>query len=921
MVEIIGEAAKEVDRQYAIGVDGWQGVEVFTLLAGLLDKQIAKISAVEQCLQHAVCFSLGIAFSQALLRNKLEPDLKLQDYEDFRRTLAGFLSSKRQIHGFSIAEFKNSQLVQDVENLLNQLLDKALLENSARNRIKRFISDYGKINFLQLLECNEAVRAILASRSGPPSSKLALKHLQLEKYYCKLRNLYTEITLDDDKGMTLDRIYVEPRFKVYEHCLERGTFKKDKNIFISQDEILIGLNIHELVLNWLQGKALPKPFRNPFPKLILICAYPGQGKTSFCKRLLHDLAHDYPLPYSHFYTQFQNFVDPTCLKTDFLEGVARHFQNSLELSVDLEDLKTSFLLLDGLDELYMKEGLDPSAVEDILKNLSIEINRSQKLKALITSRYGYVENRKLDGNQVLILQLDELNLKQQKDLLGRYREFHSETWLHDNALEELSLSNQYLAELVTQPILLQLVARLNAPIEKVANRAKVYESLFLQVTDRNWERNHSNVLRGIEASVLRNYLRELAYEIFLSGEKYITIPKLEELSATQIFRKNLKEDSLETTMQALLASFFFQKVRNTMGNSVQEYSPEYAIEFLHPTLQEYLTAERIWFKIKREFLTKRHGDYILSDRDEALALFQQLFGKRFMTKEVLDYLREIITNDERRNDKEDLVKRLLTFTDFFLQRDFISREHAVENKRPLDISIQVFSGFFSLLVYLNPNINLFDSLQDEYRLSLFLHLWTPFSILKLNLPGIYLPKANLKGLRFVKPDLSFSNLSGSDLRKTDLDYANLSHADLRKVRAVYSSLSFSNLSHADLRDADLTKANLMGVNLFSADLSFADLRKADFTRAYLMKADFSGCNLNGANLTGADLRDSNLQGASLQNANLKNTLIDIKQLQATGSLYNCLGIEEDIAEALKIENPKLFSRKVWKRNRINLDNQ
>ncbi|CAB0577380.1 pentapeptide repeat-containing protein [Corynebacterium diphtheriae] len=71
------------------------------------------------------------------------------------------------------------------------------------------------------------------------------------------------------------------------------------------------------------------------------------------------------------------------------------------------------------------------------------------------------------------------------------------------------------------------------------------------------------------------------------------------------------------------------------------------------------------------------------------------------------------------------------------------------------------------------------------------------------------------------------------------------------------------LSGADLRGANLWGADLRSADLSGANLWGADLRGADLCGANLWGADLRSANLRGANLRGADLRGADLSGVDL----------------------------------------------------------
>jgi hypothetical protein len=97
---------------------------------------------------------------------------------------------------------------------------------------------------------------------------------------------------------------------------------------------------------------------------------------------------------------------------------------------------------------------------------------------------------------------------------------------------------------------------------------------------------------------------------------------------------------------------------------------------------------------------------------------------------------------------------------------------------------------------------------------------------RINLRGVYLPRA----------DLFHANLTG-----VNLEGANLTHADLHLANLTHAFLVRADLTGADLSGADLTEANLVRADLTGADLTAADLTGANLIR--VIGADFTNARL------------------------------------------------------------------------------
>ena len=115
-------------------------------------------------------------------------------------------------------------------------------------------------------------------------------------------------------------------------------------------------------------------------------------------------------------------------------------------------------------------------------------------------------------------------------------------------------------------------------------------------------------------------------------------------------------------------------------------------------------------------------------------------------------------------------------------------------------------------------------------------------------------------------DLVRVNLEGAILSKANLANANLSEANLKHTNLFWANLSGANLSYGRLMSANLTGANLTGANLTNALLFKTKLTNANLTKAILTGADLSRANLLDANLTGANLKYANLYRTNLTGA-------------------------------------------------------
>lgn len=146
----------------------------------------------------------------------------------------------------------------------------------------------------------------------------------------------------------------------------------------------------------------------------------------------------------------------------------------------------------------------------------------------------------------------------------------------------------------------------------------------------------------------------------------------------------------------------------------------------------------------------------------------------------------------------------------------------------------------------------------------------------LNLAGIDLSEARLRGIMLVQ-----AHLPNARLQRADLDHANLSHA---------------TLSGANLNGALLQRAQLMQANLIASDLREANLAQADLSDAVLTGADLRSAILRMTSLQRADLRQANLMGAILGN---RETSMESWLRNFRGAKYDARTRLPDELEAVK----------------------
>ncbi len=681
------------------------------------------------------------------------------------------------------------------------------------------------------------------------------KKQSITKYYKVLKGHYNQNVLQDEL-MTLADIYVRPYISVHQHALADEVELKHNQTFykVAQYKQAYEL-IHDFATNNI---ALDTPFKNKQANVLIMLGYPGQGKTSMCNHYLHHSINPTDLTNNKvFLVRLREITHIKGLLNEPITQLLKEIQSTCE-HIKKSDLKNALLILDGLDELMMKEGMKGTHVEEFCK--VIEQKAAQyNYKVLLTSRYGYIDLEKISKEKYLVAQLDLMTKEEQYQWCDQYAKIHPSSKVTRTVIDSLYTDEElrYLKDLLSQPLLLHLVAVTDISLGKdtIKNKADIYNNLFTNLIDRSWsDRGQIDLLEGLDKQSLRAYLQVIALEIHKSENEYIRKNELDNLTETETFLAKLSNgQSLGDCLKPLMVSFYMNEVKKQQQDiDEKDNFRNYAIEFLHKSLHEYLAAERIWELFKMFAIKDSSNHFRISDVDEVFKYVGIHLSPKLLTYEIRSDLNNIITNDKEA-DKTLIYQRLYHFLAELSAVNFIDLPNARRSKNIIEQGINFCIPYLEVL-----NLLLLQSgVKSNPLPTNFATYWRTINCWHYTL--------NLRG----------ANLRGADLRGADLRGADLGAADLKYANLIYSNLIYSNLSHANLSRANLSYANLRSANLGGADLSGADLVNANLINTNLSRADLRGTDLRGANLSRADLIGADLSGAGLIGADLIDAAIDI----------------------------------------------
>lgn len=637
--------------------------------------------------------------------------------------------------------------------------------------------------------------------------------------------------------------------------------------------------------------------RDTTPSILFIQGEAGRGKSVFCRMFAEQVLESLCPAYIPILIRLREIKT---LATSLTQTLATYLETRDFVNSDpgwLTDDNTRFLfLLDGFDELLL-EGRESGGLKEFLEQVE-RFQKDSHHRFLITGRPLSLQGieRLISARDLQRVELqpmrDELREQWYQQWTAKFGQSETDTFKHFLSVCPKDVSDS----LAREPLLLYLLGRMHreqrlraemfAGTEGIDAKIVIYDEAVRWVTDK--QRQDENFrLAGLESEDLRSVLMEAAVCVMQSGNETAKVSFLEarlaQHSNNQVYellqkaRKNVAV-SEKKLLNNLLTTFYIKPASGDREGSV---------EFAHKSFGEFLFAERLknaladWSK-----KGNRRGQKYLVPNGEMWKEVYDLLGYGGLTREVVDYLRGLLTNY---SDFEpiQLFERL---HDVYLRwwagefMDEISnnlpqdkmrrlREQIPERETSLGLrQVDTYTGFnvmillFELHRYGQSKDDLKDRLTfypcgkpetdefDEDRLLRIIGYGECLSSLGFN--------------KFVAPNLRNANLSNANLRD-----ANLSNAKLFNTNLIGTNLSNTNLLNAYLFNANLIGTNLRNAylrnaNLLNAYLRSANLSNANLLNAYLIGAKLSSAKLSSANLSNADLSSVNLFNTNLSNANL-----------------------------------------------------
>lgn len=860
----------------------------------ILFKEASKINDPNEALKDLIISATGNCFGAALavhhvpvppkthLQKKAKRDLKKPDH-------------RVELYRFDIDSPEEFPLFKELKLELKEIVTQAVDENFEANnywkKVKDFIFHNYRSFFWKQLDRNPHRYESLVQETSKRGYEEGAKTLLLGVYRKGLSSKFLENTLDEPK-QPLAHLYVKPYCEVYKPCIDgEGGFG-----FTDSAKAGLSDDLFELVEAWVteEDGFLSNKLINERPKVILLYGMPGQGKSSFCKKLLNNYlgANGQGRAKHWYYLELgsEKLNVDSNLKANPLEGIIQAL--SLETKVELgkRDLKNSVLILDGLEEMQLSEDFKRSDVNYFVEKICRSANKVNNAKIIVTCRNGFFRNSNHLPN-ALVLRLKEFDFDQKVEWLSNFIRFAPGKSIRtENQLTREKLENHYeqvsdeVVKFCAHPQLLRLIADKDAVPHNKEELYELHMEVLSTVFRPAWKEGNKNSTwfkrygQPRTRQLMEKILEQIAWKMVVDQKNVIAAYEIEDFNSSKNLIKALElireEGSMEIvdTITSVLNGFYFLK-------SDGENNDESAFSFSYDSFKYYFAGNFIFRCVKAIFYDQKSKKFRLGNFKDRIVEWHNLFSGRVIPSEVFDNFL-VAVDDNNGNDNLPSLKEILRdFGDSALEFSFLDVEKLSEEsslKFGQGIVGESMESFYAWLVIvgsmddfiendgpMRPNPVIHEEFQHKQNFI--------FHLKKLFAEG-YRKNINLSGIdfsTFVSNDSIPSsrspvfNLSRMDLRNVNFSNANLAGADLREANLKETNFTGTILKGADLTGTNISEAVLLGVDLTNA--KFDRFRLNSSAQANLSQAVLNSLSLNGVVFSGHDLTGVSFQGATLIN--------------------------------------------------------
>jgi hypothetical protein len=459
-------------------------------------KLLKNYSDPHKAARHSVGKAVGICFGAGLLEYGIEA-MKLSPRDE--ELMAAALEEAREKAAVDLPTFKvnsihETETAQRFIEIYFQYFNRSTVAQKEiyEPRLRKFLRVWLTLFWRRLLDRHPDTYKVLLDHLKQESFQLEQRIKAQLQYEAMLANMYLQPVQNNPK-IRLSDMYIMPRCEVLESlCMEGRVSHVGESKFWACENARLPEELHKLVQLWLTGDLDYSWLYGDNQRLLLLYGMPGQGKTSFCKRLLHELISENKREGRPVYfLRLRRVRELGQLKATLLPYIIQMIEEYNGINITKRDLHSAILILDGMDELAMSANLTMHETDSVLLELLNSVRHIEGIHLIVTSRHGYIRNdRQL--SDMLILQLKQLEEDQQIQWIRRYRLLKPEHILTEAAFARLDQRSP-LWELINQPILLQMVADLETIPESIADRADLYQLFFDHIVRTPWKEGGKNI--------------------------------------------------------------------------------------------------------------------------------------------------------------------------------------------------------------------------------------------------------------------------------------------------------------------------------------------------------------------------------------------------------------------------------------------
>lgn len=419
-----------------------------------------------------------------------------------------------------------------------------------------------------------------------------------------------------------------------------------------------------------------------------------------------------------------------------------------------------------------------------------------------------------------------------------------------------------------------MIAKMDIENIEELNKTTLYSEFFEILIKRKWENDAHTLskLKGIEqeeySRVLKNMLKELAFEIFNSENEYIQKYEFEKLESVQELQKLLSEknnnESLKSNLKGVMVSFYFKEVKKDEEDfNPEEKNEHYAIEFLHKSLMEYMVASYIYDYLDEKFLDKssKTKRYHIDSGEEALEKLWYLFHQKQISNEVTDNLIEIIKEKDQSTNDE-LAKRFDVFLPYLIEKDFLY-ESTIGNNNPINKAKNTFFGFWQVMCNLDDKNHIpeDEGLKQKIFNQFIKTNIQSFNLINMDLSNLYIFQINLYFIEnfglFFKINLKNVELIYVNVWAEKKQYIKINEAQgLSSVRIeniYFEDITFltETISDSIFKDCDFINVRFKNPNLYRnifQNCTFVNCKEIDFKELKKLDNHFINCTNDDKNL-------------------------------------------------------------------------